>query len=131
MSLRDIFRKNKIIAEAEWTPEIEDVFSSFGKGWGNGQRRGRITGLPRNRDAAVGTTHQNRAGRRMYVRINQTRRFRKDVLGWGRWKRHDEHGDHHQHCRDTAIQYREPRKYRRLDDHRAYREARQERLRAR
>jgi hypothetical protein len=78
------------------------------------QRRGPIR-MPRgNRDVQVLSGHNNRAGHRHYVRVNQTRNNRLHLVGWGRWRKHDEHGDKYDTARATALtEHVEPRAKRR------------------
>jgi hypothetical protein len=49
-----------------------------------GQRKGRIRDTSR---FTNNSNHNNRAGHRLYVKLNQTRSFRKSVVCFGRWRK--------------------------------------------
>ena len=90
----------EIIDEASLGDEWQAPKPSFA----GRQKTGRIRGRGGKAGFGIRPIHQNRAGRRLYVKVFQTHSFRKSVLGWGRWRRHDEHHDHHEHARDSAPQ---------------------------
>lgn len=134
MGLRDIFRgrrRNGEIVPYDIEPtHDDDGFTILGRG--KGQRSGRVKGATRNSQASVSANHPNRAGRRHYVRVMQTRAFRKSVLGWGSWRLHNADRDgHHAAARDNLNPNppRERRRWRRIDAIAEYR--RQRRLRTR
>jgi hypothetical protein len=39
-------------------------------------------------DLVAQPLHQNRAGHREYVRVNQTRQVRLNIVGFGKWRKH-------------------------------------------
>lgn len=91
-----------------------DVWTILGKG--KRQRSGPIKGRRRNAHEGFTAGHENRAGHRLYARVNQNRQFRKNVLGLGRWRRGRRlTAGYDTHAADTAIEPREPRWLRRLD----------------
>jgi hypothetical protein len=70
----------------------------------------------------------NRAQRRDYVRLNQTRQVRKHIVGFGRWRRHRDR-TYETHAKATALGVEiPPRRERRPIMIRAYRQARNGRL---
>lgn len=56
--------------------------------------------------------HPNRAQRREYIKVNQTRQGRLNIVGFGRWRRHNESTDE-SWARQTAIDPVAPRRERR------------------
>jgi hypothetical protein len=88
-----------------WTPTVD--------GWGR-QQHGPIRAPGRNSDLPTSSFQQNRAGRRQYVRENQTRTNRLHLLGFGRWRRHRE-ANYESHAAQTAVAPLRPRWERRLD----------------
>lgn len=68
------------------------------------ERAGAIrTGVARIESAALGASFEpNRAQRRDYVRHNQTRQVRKNLIGFGRWRRHNE-SDEPSYASQTAV----------------------------
>lgn len=84
---------------------------------GKGQRSGRITGVLRNAALPTLSGHDNRAGHRLYVWVNQPRQFRINVLGRGRWRRRAAHNaarEYGSQAANTAIEPQLPRRIRRI-----------------
>lgn len=122
-----ILRRNT----GDWEPDdSDDGWSDVRTGHGR-QKQGRITGAPRNKHMGADTFHQNRAGRRFYVKVNQTRNNRKNLIGFGRWRRHNESTDESWALQTATPVQQAPRAERRPHQIAAYRRARKLRLRSR
>ena len=108
---------------AGWEPEEpqDDEWSKVKLGYGR-QRSGRITDTP-----TVQTGHQNRAGRRLYVKVLQNRQGRINIVGFGRWRKHNESTEP-SHAALTAPVPLAPRSERRAGMIAAYRAQRNARL---
>jgi hypothetical protein len=87
MGIRDWFRRKPKLWEPEKVADGDEAWSPVRRGSGR-QTKGRISAPLRNSHLLVGTNHMNRAGRRSYVRELQTRQVRKNIVGFGRWRRH-------------------------------------------
>jgi len=126
MGLFDRFRN---APEPTWTAEQgDDSWSAVKRGPGR-QRSGRITGSTRGSAQGVSPTHVNRAGRRQYVRTMQTRQGRMNIVGFGRWRKHREDGEHMRGERVSAVLA--PRWVRRIEhgvQYRAHRKNRSTRI---
>ncbi len=60
------------------------------------------------------TMHQNRAGHRFYVKVNQTRQVRLNIVGFGKWRKHKAR-DEESVAQQTAITPIAPRAERRYE----------------
>ena len=77
--------------ELGWSaePEHDDAWARF-KPRGKRQDKGPIVASLRNTQQPVNANHQNRAGHRTFVRTMQTRQVRKNIVGFGKWRKHIE-----------------------------------------
>jgi hypothetical protein len=129
MGLRDLFRRKPPVIDYDIEHD-DDGWTLLGHG--KGQRTDPIVAPARNSQRGVHPDQPNRAGRRLYVKLRQTRRFRKDVLGYGRWKRHHEGGETwHEHALDTARPVATTRRQERAErylNYRAWRKSRGRRV---
>ena len=85
---------NKLIGKSQgpvWSaePEHDDTWARF-KPRGKRQDKGPIRAALRNKQQPVDANHQNRAGHRTFVRTMQTRQVRKNIVGFGKWRKHIE-----------------------------------------
>lgn len=109
-------------------PDGFDAFSIVKRGWGR-QKSGRIQAPGRNSSLPTSSFHENRAGHRQYVRENQTRQGRINIVGFGRYRKHGRErilGNPTNPCPPL-----EARRLRRLDMIEDYRQHRRNRLAAR
>ena len=70
-------------------PEHDDAWARF-KPRGKRQDKGPIYSPSMNAQRPVDANHQNRAGHRTFVRTMQTRQVRKNIVGFGKWRKHIE-----------------------------------------
>jgi hypothetical protein len=108
------------------------VWTPLGTRERRGQAKGRVLGRSRNAGLQVLSGHNNRAGHRLYVKVNQGRAFRRSVLGWGSWRKPlDRNRDRHvaAQAQLNPHGHDEPREVRRAEKLLAYRDDRKARLR--
>jgi hypothetical protein len=72
-------------SEAPWSDPT--LWTPVGNRQQPGQRTGKIQGRGRSSAEPVTAGQQNRAGHRLYARVNQARQFRLNILGLGRWRK--------------------------------------------
>jgi hypothetical protein len=125
------WRKPKVDAAPKWEPEVDqDVWSAVGeapKGVRLGQRRGQIRGGY----TGIDPNHQNRAGHRLYARVMAPRGVRRNIVGFGRWRRPgalQAHRAEGSHALETAVRPLAPRYDRRSEWLLNYRQNRKNRL---
>lgn len=111
--LLDRFRRRKPEQEViDYEPQHDDDgFTLFGRK--TGQQRGPIRGGY----YAAQTGHENREGRRLYVRyVQPSRQVRKYIVGFGRWRRWPPRWhDGESWAAQTAVGDRPPRRARRAN----------------
>ena len=114
-----------------WTPEpeIDDDWTRVRRGNG-AQRKGRIYAATRNDHYPVDINHQNRAGHRAYVRVMQTRQVRRNIVGFGKWRRHNESTEPSNAALTSIMPLapRSERRYEMIETDRASRRARGRRI---
>lgn len=118
----------KAASAPAWRPEPErdDSWERVKRG-SNAQRHGRVHAPLRNTHQGIDINHENRAGHRHYVRVMQTRQVRKNIIGFGRWRRHNESTEPSTAALTATIPVA-PRAVRRLASRAAYRAERNARL---
>jgi hypothetical protein len=131
MRLRDVLRRKPKVDRVDWQPEVDtDVWSAVGEPAGShstGQRRGQIRGGYH----GVSANDQNRAGHRLYARVMISRQARRNIVGFGRWRRPaalQAHRVQGSHARETAQRPLAPRYDRRSEWLLNYRQNRRNRL---
>lgn len=67
--------------------ELPEAFFSTPTPFGDGQREGPLRGRGGKQGWGIRAGHNNRSGHRLYVKINQSRERRRNLVGFGRWRR--------------------------------------------